>query len=104
MSEPYTVTLTHNDARFEVNPGETILQAAIRHGIELPHGCRTGVCGVCISRIISGAIEYPDGEPLSLFEEDIAANRGLCCVGHPSDDLILDIINQGENFEPWESD
>ena len=27
-----------------VQPGETLLHAALRHGIDFPHGCRVGGC------------------------------------------------------------
>ncbi|MBL8499118.1 MAG: 2Fe-2S iron-sulfur cluster binding domain-containing protein, partial [Nitrosomonas sp.] len=29
---------------FQVEPGETILEAALREGFSLPYGCRNGSC------------------------------------------------------------
>jgi ferredoxin len=57
------------------------------------------VCGACISRIVSGTITYPDGEPLALFGED--TGKGLCCVGQPSGDLVIEPEHLGEDCEPW---
>jgi ferredoxin len=94
-----SVTIQSTGERFSVADGETILQAALRQGIELPHGCHHGVCGACISRVITGDIDYPDGDPLALFEE--AADRGLCCVGHPRSDLVIEPEHLGEDCEPW---
>lgn len=94
-----TVTIQSTGERFTVADGETILQAALRQGITLPHGCQGGVCGACISRIVSGTIAYPDGEPLALFEED--AGMGLCCVGRPCGDLVIEPEHLGEDCEPW---
>ncbi|MGB5473272.1 MAG: 2Fe-2S iron-sulfur cluster-binding protein [Gammaproteobacteria bacterium] len=94
------VTIQSTGERFTVAAGETILHAALRQGIKLPHGCYNGVCGACISRIISGAIDYPDGPPLALFEEE--AGKGLCCVGHPRGDLVIEPDRLGTDCEPWE--
>ena len=97
----YTVTICSTGARFTVETGETILQAGLRQGVRLPYGCHGGMCGVCISRILGGSITYPDGPPLAL-EEDTGTGNGLCCVGHPESDLVIEPLNSGEDWEPWE--
>ena len=99
MTTPFTVTIHSSGERFTVEAGETILCAASRQGIALPCGCHNGICGTCISRIVSGQIDYPDGQPLALFEED--AGKGLCCVGHPRSDLVIEPERLGDDCEPW---
>ena len=98
----YTVFIQPGGTQFEVAAGETILQAARRQGVIIPYGCHSGVCGVCISRVIEGRIDYPDGEPLALFEEDAAAGKGLCCVGRPLSDLVIEPLAAADDWEPWE--
>ncbi len=45
------VTLT--DGRmFEVAPGETVLEAATRSGVDIPFSCRSGTCRTCLSWMI----------------------------------------------------
>ncbi len=95
-----TVTIASSGACFTVEAGETILDAALRQDVPLPHGCRHGICGACISHVISGRIDYPDGAPMALF--DAEAGTGLCCVGRPSGDLVIDPVHAGEDFESWE--
>jgi ferredoxin len=97
-----TVTISTTGERFHVEEGETILQAAQRQGVSLPYGCDSGICGVCISRVIEGRIEYPDGDPMALFDEDVQAGKGLCCVGHPCGDLVIEPLTQEGGWEPWE--
>ena len=97
----FTVTIRNSGEKFVVEADESILVAAQRQGIDLPHGCTTGACGACIYRIIEGSVEYPDGEPFSLFEEDREAGKGLCCVGHPRSDLIIELEYPDIEFEPW---
>lgn len=102
MDKPgFTVTIQNSGEQFIVDAGESILNAARRQGIALPHGCTTGACGVCIYRIIDGNVEYPDGEPFSLFEEDREAGKGLCCVGHPISNLIIELEYPDTEFESW---
>jgi len=102
MTNYRSVTITNTGISFDVRDNETILDAASRNGIALPHGCRNGVCGVCISRIKAGEMHYPNGLPMALFEEDIAQKRGLCCVGKTRTDIEIEVINLGQDFEPWE--
>jgi ferredoxin len=97
-----TVTIRPTGERFLVQAGETILQAAQRQGVPLPYGCDSGICGVCIIRVIEGCIEYPDGDPMALFAEDVQAGKGLCCVGHPRGDLVIEPLAEEGDWEPWE--
>ena len=47
-----------NGARdFECEPGEKILHAGLRSGVELPYECATGTCGTCKARLLSGRAE-----------------------------------------------
>ncbi len=99
---PFTVTIHSTGDRFPVGDGESILAAARRQGIELPYGCANGTCGFCISRIIEGRIDYPDGHPLALPDDEAGAGKGLCCVGHPAADLVIEPDHLGEQGEPWD--
>lgn len=99
----YRVTILQTPFRFDVTAGETVLQAALRQEIPVPWGCGGGVCGVCMGKIVSGDMHYPDGEPLALFEEDAMAGMGLFCVGYPRSDLVLDVPEMGTDWEPWEA-
>ncbi|HEX5635868.1 MAG TPA: 2Fe-2S iron-sulfur cluster-binding protein, partial [Gammaproteobacteria bacterium] len=43
----FKVTIQPSGHVFEVGEQESILDAAMRQGIDLPYGCRNGVCGSC---------------------------------------------------------
>ena len=48
------VVNARNGARdFECEPGEKILHAGLRSGVELPYECATGTCGPCKARLLS---------------------------------------------------
>ena len=41
----FTITLKPSGEQFTVNPGEAILDSAIRQGVGMPYGCLSGRCG-----------------------------------------------------------
>ncbi|MBS0243413.1 MAG: 2Fe-2S iron-sulfur cluster binding domain-containing protein, partial [Proteobacteria bacterium] len=43
-----------NGAAFEAKSGARLLDAALASGIDLPHDCRAGRCGSCLTRVKSG--------------------------------------------------
>jgi len=98
---PYKVTIRNSGEYFSVEPGESILNAAKRQSVTLPYGCDNGVCGACVYTIIEGSVAYPDGQPFALFEEDIKGGKGLCCVGHPGSDMVIELEYPNVDFEPW---
>ena len=58
------VTARNGTRDFECEPGEKILHAGLRSGVELPYECATGTCGTCKARLVSGQAqsEWP-GSP-----------------------------------------
>ncbi len=96
----FTVTLSPSGNTFVVEEGETILDAAIRQDIGLPYGCRNGFCGACIATLLSGEIEYPDGEPDKLL--DASDDACLPCQAVPASDVELKVkeIQAAKEIEP----
>jgi len=41
---------------FEARPGEKVLYAGLRAGIDLPYECATGTCGTCKAKLVSGRV------------------------------------------------
>lgn len=63
----------------DVQPGETLLAAATRHGIPIASDCREGVCGVCRGQCTEGnyRIDYYDED---LFTpDDLERGTVLAC-------------------------
>ena len=84
----FTVTLT-NGRRFDVQPGETVLEAAQRAGIALPYSCRAGVCGSCKATLLEGRCHYPRNPPAALDARDRVQHAVLLCQAVPLDDLLV---------------
>ncbi len=77
---------------FDARSDETILAAAIRHGINLPHSCQSGVCGTCVATVLSGSVqtagEYDD---YVLNQEQIDMGMVLICCCQANEDVVLDM-------------
>lgn len=58
MARSHQITI--NGKSFWARRGELLLDAALSSGIDLPHDCRSGHCGTCCVRVISG--EFQGGE------------------------------------------
>lgn len=73
----------------EVTPGQTILEAALADGIAYPHGCRSGRCGTCKSRLVSGRADLLDHSRFALSEAEKAEGLTLACRAIPTTDAIV---------------
>jgi CDP-4-dehydro-6-deoxyglucose reductase len=80
---------------FQVEKGETVLDAAMRQGIDLPYGCRGGACGSCAGYLISGEIQYQD-EPMALSDDMQQQKQALFCIAEPVTDLVIHIGEMDE--------
>jgi NAD(P)H-flavin reductase/ferredoxin len=48
--------ITLNNEPYLANCGDLLLDWALMNGIELPHDCRSGICGTCRVRLVEGTV------------------------------------------------
>ena len=93
--EGFAVTIDWDGATHAVRcgPDQTVLEAAMDAGIDLPHSCMSGSCLTCAARLSSGTVEQGDG----VLEED-QTKKGLMltCVSYPLEDVSFTIIDESE--------
>jgi 3-phenylpropionate/trans-cinnamate dioxygenase ferredoxin reductase subunit len=53
--------ITVNGKTFTARRGELLLDAALNSGVDIPHDCRSGRCGTCCVRLVSGAVDGGNG-------------------------------------------
>jgi len=97
---PNKVTVHPSGHQFDIDEGETILDAAMRQNIELPYGCRGGACGSCTGFVLKGDIYYDDA-PIALDDEMKANKQALFCIGKTRSDLEIS-IDEIEEATPLE--
>ena len=85
------VTSRSGAADFECEPGEKILHAALRRGVELPYECATGTCGTCKAKLVSGrpVSEWPDAPGGKYLK---SANEFLTCQSVAAEDCALEVF------------
>jgi CDP-4-dehydro-6-deoxyglucose reductase/ferredoxin-NAD(P)+ reductase (naphthalene dioxygenase ferredoxin-specific) len=73
------VTIRQWPKPIAVEIGESLLEAALRHGVPYPHGCRSGNCGACKSRLFEGDVELSPYSEFALSEDEREAGLILAC-------------------------
>jgi len=84
----FAITVEPGGGRFLAGAHETLLDAALRQGVPLPHACRSGSCGSCAAKLVRGRIA---GEPPAAslgLAEDVA----LLCQVRACSDLVLEAL------------
>ena len=66
-----------SDISFPCAPGQSVLDAALQAGIELPYSCRKGSCGNCASALLEGRITPFNG--MAVRNELCTAEQVLLC-------------------------
>ena len=76
--------------------GQTILEAAIAHAIPYPHGCQSGNCGACKSRLISGDVQMSTYSEFALTEAERRQGLILACRSVPWEDTKVAWLSEDE--------
>jgi ring-1,2-phenylacetyl-CoA epoxidase subunit PaaE len=66
--------------------GETVLEAGLRAGIDVPWSCRGGMCCTCRARVTEGAVEMDQNYSLQPWETE--AGFVLTCQSRPRTPLV----------------
>jgi phenol/toluene 2-monooxygenase (NADH) P5/A5 len=85
----FTIKLLPAERSFTCGENETILNAAFRVGIQLPHGCRQGGCGSCKARIVEGEVDDSDASTAALMDFERTSGLTLLCSAYPASDVVV---------------
>jgi len=77
--------------QFDCPAQQSILSAAHAANILVSSSCRSGQCGSCLGKLLSGEIEYPEGLPDALSQQQHAAGFALFCSAHATSDLVIEL-------------
>ena len=90
LTSNVTVSVDGDNFSFELSSkGETILDAAMNAGADVPFSCKGGVCCVCKAKVLEGNVKMDQN--YSLSEEEVAQGYILGCQSHPtSENVVVD--------------
>lgn len=67
--------------------GQSVLDAALKQGADLPYACKGGVCCTCKAKLIEGEVVMD--ENWGLEPDEVAAGFILTCQSHPITEKIV---------------
>ncbi len=91
LTMTFTVYLEPSGHHFDIDPDETILDAALRHGHAFPYGCRSGICGACQGRLLEGELNYATDRPPPPGARDMPRGTTFFCQARAASDLIIEV-------------
>ena len=77
-----TVMVDDEETTFEMSQKQTVLEAALKQGIDAPYSCQGGICSSCLARIKNGTVEMKKNSILT--DSEIAEGLILTCQAHPT--------------------
>lgn len=84
-----TVLLDDEETTFEMSAKQTLLEAALKQGLDAPYSCQGGICSSCLARITQGTAEMKKNSILT--DGELASGLILTCQAHPtSEEIAID--------------
>jgi propane monooxygenase reductase subunit len=93
---PYTITLLPFERQFTCEDDETILQAAMRQGINLRYGCKHGGCGLCKALVVEGEVDNSEASSYALLDFERQQGFALLCCAYPESDIAIELWDYDE--------
>ena len=87
----YRITNQISGHSFNINNLESILEAGLKQGINLPYGCQKGLCGKCKGLVIDGEISHTNPLTKGLEESEFEQGYVLMCQCQALGDVTIAI-------------
>lgn len=84
------VSIRLDGATFEMElpyNGDSILDAALKHGADLPYACKGGVCSTCRAKVTEGSVVMETN--YALEKDEVAKGFVLTCQSHPTSEKVV---------------
>ncbi len=86
----YRLTIEPLSHDVEVQENQTLLDAALRNGVYLPHACLHGLCGTCKVQVLEGEVDHGEASPFALMDFEREEGKCLACVATALSDLVIE--------------
>lgn len=87
---PFEVELARSGRVFQIPAERTVFEVLDEAGVEIESSCEQGVCGTCVTRVLSGIPEHRD-QFLTVAEHAANDRFTPCCSRAKSSRLVLDL-------------
>jgi len=87
----FQISVNPSGHMFGCEADETILAAALRANVGLPHGCKNGACGACKGKIVTGQTVLGKHQERTLTQEEVSQGLSLFCCTRPTSDVTIEV-------------
>jgi len=88
----YTIRLLPGGHEFQAEAHETLLDAALRCGVNVHYNCNSGTCGGCGVRVVSGRVEEERFHDYVMKEPEKRQGHVLLCSVTAASDMVIESI------------
>ncbi|HEX4984577.1 MAG TPA: cytochrome b N-terminal domain-containing protein [Burkholderiales bacterium] len=92
----FLISFRPGDLSAVARAGETLLEAGLRQGIDLPYDCRNGGCGVCKATLERGSVDYGVYQKSSLSDAERRSGKLLLCCACAQSDVDVELEAERE--------
>jgi CDP-4-dehydro-6-deoxyglucose reductase len=86
----HKITLRPSGKEFQAEPRETLLEAALRSGVNVRYNCDNGTCGECLARVISGEARASRFHDFVIPEAEKNHGYVLLCSTAAASDMVIE--------------
>ncbi len=86
----YELTIEPLGQTIEVEDGQTILDAALRAGIYIPHACCHGLCATCKVQVTDGEVDHGEASTFALMDFEREEGKCLACCARLESDVVIE--------------
>ena len=87
----YELTIEPLGQTLEVEDDQTILDAALRAGIWLPHACCHGLCATCKVQVVDGEVDHGEASSFALMDFERDEGKALACCAKLEADTVIEV-------------
>lgn len=86
----YELTIEPLGQKVKIEEGQTILDAALRAGVYLPHACCHGLCATCKVQVLDGEVDHGRASSFALMDFEREEGMALACCATTESDLVIE--------------
>ena len=94
----HKVSIAQFGTTIEVRKGFTILDAALKEGLDYPYACRQGNCSSCKTKLHKGEVEHKSYDKTALPDSERDAKIILACRALPKSDCEIEYLEDDDDM------
>jgi len=85
----FKARLEPSGREFSLEPGDSVLNCALRQRVVLQYGCRNGRCSSCKYFVLDGEVDFGKTSPYCLTDNEKDEGWALLCQARALSDLVI---------------